>query len=339
MARLFKNIFKILPSFIKIKAYRMLGAKIGRGFKMGYGSFINVKLLKNISIGENVSLGKHVKIESKKLVIGNDIEIGNHVNISARQFVTIGDESVIGNNTTIGGMQFHDSSFFMGKRVHVYQDCFLNTSKPLTLEDGVGVGGGTYIFTHGSWQNAYEGFPFAFAPVTIKKNAWLPWRVFVMPGVIIGENATIGSDALVGKDIPARSFAVGVPAKVIKSNHEYIKEMNELQKLQLMNEIFADYKLYVKEFDGQEAKIETNNHIIELIMQNNFRICYDLNEKSNTNKNRLLLTELNEHDKLEIGVLDLKNKRVHYTTDKSTNDFINYLTSYGIRFDKIGKYA
>ncbi|MFK2395474.1 DapH/DapD/GlmU-related protein [Bacteroides fragilis] len=50
----------------------------------------------------------------------------------------------------------------------------------------------------------------------IKKNAWLGEGVAVMPGVTIGENSVIGANAVVTKDIPDNSIAVGIPAKVIK---------------------------------------------------------------------------------------------------------------------------
>lgn len=49
-----------------------------------------------------------------------------------------------------------------------------------------------------------------------------------MPGVSIGDNCIIGCDAVVTKNIPDNSIAVGVPAKVIESLDEYIeKHMNE----------------------------------------------------------------------------------------------------------------
>ena len=57
---------------------------------------------------------------------------------------------------------------------------------------------------------------FAKGTVIIKKNAWLGEGVAVMPGVTIGENSVIGANAVVTKDIPDNSIAVGIPAKVIK---------------------------------------------------------------------------------------------------------------------------
>jgi len=38
----------------------------------------------------------------------------------------------------------------------------------------------------------------------------------ILPGVTIGSRATIGAGAVITKDIPENSIAVGVPAKVIK---------------------------------------------------------------------------------------------------------------------------
>lgn len=48
--------------------------------------------------------------------------------------------------------------------------------------------------------------------VIIGKNVWIGRNVCIMPGVTIGDNVTIGANAVVTKDIPAGSVAVGVPA-------------------------------------------------------------------------------------------------------------------------------
>ena len=39
----------------------------------------------------------------------------------------------------------------------------------------------------------------------------------MLPGVRIGENSVIGAGAIVTKDIPANSVAVGNPARVLRS--------------------------------------------------------------------------------------------------------------------------
>ena len=46
-----------------------------------------------------------------------------------------------------------------------------------------------------------------------------------MPGVSIGNNFIIGAGAVVSKDIPDNSVAVGVPARVIKSADDYLEKI------------------------------------------------------------------------------------------------------------------
>ena len=52
--------------------------------------------------------------------------------------------------------------------------------------------------------------------ITIGDNVWIGGNTCIMPGVTIGNNVVVGAGAVVTKDIPDNSLAVGVPAKVIK---------------------------------------------------------------------------------------------------------------------------
>ena len=52
--------------------------------------------------------------------------------------------------------------------------------------------------------------------IVIEDDVWLGAGVIVLPQVTIGEGAIIGAGAVVTKDIPPHSVAVGNPAKVIK---------------------------------------------------------------------------------------------------------------------------
>ncbi|MDR0920429.1 MAG: polysaccharide pyruvyl transferase family protein [Oscillospiraceae bacterium] len=56
------------------------------------------------------------------------------------------------------------------------------------------------------------------APVKFEGHVWLGQNVTVLKGVTIGTGTCVGAKSLVTKDIPPNSLAVGVPAKVIKSN-------------------------------------------------------------------------------------------------------------------------
>ena len=53
-------------------------------------------------------------------------------------------------------------------------------------------------------------------PVVIGDDCWFGANVVVCPGVTIGEGGVIGAGGIVTRDIPARSFAAGSPARVIR---------------------------------------------------------------------------------------------------------------------------
>lgn len=55
-----------------------------------------------------------------------------------------------------------------------------------------------------------------YAGVTIGERVWIGASCTILPGVTIGDHAVIGAGAVVAKDIPAHSLAVGVPARVVR---------------------------------------------------------------------------------------------------------------------------
>ncbi|CAG8902483.1 unnamed protein product [Penicillium egyptiacum] len=92
-------------------------------------------------------------------------------------------------------------------------DCSL-----ITIGDRVSFGPNVSILaaTHEtSVQSRRDGWEFA-REVSIGSDCWIGGGVTIVAGVIIGEGCTIGAGAIVTKDIPAFSVAVGIPARVVK---------------------------------------------------------------------------------------------------------------------------
>jgi acetyltransferase-like isoleucine patch superfamily enzyme len=52
----------------------------------------------------------------------------------------------------------------------------------------------------------------------IGKRCFIGVSAMILPGVRIGDDCIIGAASVVAHDIPAGSVAVGVPAKVVRSN-------------------------------------------------------------------------------------------------------------------------
>lgn len=62
-------------------------------------------------------------------------------------------------------------------------------------------------------------------PIVIGNNVYIGNNVLLLPGVTIGNNVVIGAGAVVSRDIPDNSLAIGVPARVIKTADEYFEKL------------------------------------------------------------------------------------------------------------------
>ena len=76
-------------------------------------------------------------------------------------------------------------------------------------------------------------------PVHIGNNCWFGASVTVCPGVTIGDNCVIGAGSVVTRDIPADSFAAGVPCRVIR-------KLGDADSMRHKPEILADNTLIGK---------------------------------------------------------------------------------------------
>lgn len=61
--------------------------------------------------------------------------------------------------------------------------------------------------------------------IVVGNHVWIAAHAIVLKGSSIGNNSVIGTNSLVTSDIPNNSIAVGIPAKVIKSNIDWVREL------------------------------------------------------------------------------------------------------------------
>ncbi|HET8985440.1 MAG TPA: acyltransferase [Trueperaceae bacterium] len=93
--------------------------------------------------------------------------------------------------------------------------------KEIVIEDdvmfaaNVFVSDGAHGTTTGETPYKFQGIT-GIAPIRIGRGSWIGQNAVIMPGVTIGELAVIGANSVVTKDVPARSVAVGAPARVVK---------------------------------------------------------------------------------------------------------------------------
>lgn len=98
----------------------------------------------------------------------------------------------------------------------------------ITLGDNVHITNGVKFITHAGgtllFRNIVPDLEVT-KPITLGNNVYIGNDVIILPGVNIGSNVVIGAGAVVSKDIPANSVAVGVPAKVIETIDEYLTKL------------------------------------------------------------------------------------------------------------------
>lgn len=106
----------------------------------------------------------------------------------------------------------------LGDNVYMNANCVILDCAKVTIGDNTFIGPNVQLYTpiHPMDYKTRNTFIEWAKPITIGKNCWLGGSVIVLPGVKIGDGCVIGAGAVVTKDIPANSLAVGNPAKIVK---------------------------------------------------------------------------------------------------------------------------
>ena len=144
----------------------------------------------------------------------------------------------------------------MGENIHIYGKIAWGTEPwIITLGNNVHITDGVKFITH-------DGGTLLFRdkvpdleitkPIVIGSNVYIGNNVILLPGVSIGNNVVIGAGAVVSKDIPSDSLAVGVPARVIKSIDDYFQKISS-ESLHLGNLVGKEKDDALKTYYGYKG--------------------------------------------------------------------------------------
>ena len=115
--------------------------------------------------------------------------------------------------------------------VHLYERIEWSTELWLiTLGNNVHITDGVGFETHDGGTLLYRHLVPDLEitkPITVGNDVYIGNNVIILPGVNIGNNVIIGAGAIVSKDIPNNSVAVGVSARVIKTADEYFEKIQK----------------------------------------------------------------------------------------------------------------
>lgn len=326
-------IFGPWPSFFKKFLYKLKGYHIGRNVKIGFGSVI---------IGKSVRIGENSKIGTFTFLLSNEINIGKFVHINSFSYLdvkklSVGNDSRINEHVFVSGLSLPDSELKMGKRSLIMQYSFLNPTKPIILEDDVAIGGLCCIFTHSSWQSVMDGYPVRFAPVIIKKNVWIAWRVFILPGIEIGENSTIAADSTVTMSIPPHSLASGSPAKVNLSGEKYWpRKINDQTKKKLLEDINREFIAYLKDngFDAEFVNTNESQQIAVKSFPGKIYFKDSIDNNMRLSKKDTIISLFKEvggnDDSMKICI----SQKYRTGSNRLGEEYVRFLSRYGIRFNR-----
>jgi acetyltransferase-like isoleucine patch superfamily enzyme len=105
----------------------------------------------------------------------------------------------------------------------VGDDVWFSPGCTLAVHDSVSIGSNCvfaeYVSIHdnnhamGALEEPLAGRGFDTAPIAIGRNVWVGAKATILMGVTIGDNAIIGANSVVTRDVPDGASVAGAPAR------------------------------------------------------------------------------------------------------------------------------
>ncbi|ADI63869.1 acyltransferase [Trichormus azollae] len=184
--------------------YRRIFASIGEKVYIQHGAeFICTAY---IEIGNGVHIFKNVRLDAKghpsnRIYLGNGVAIERNVDIGAMDHTCI----------------YIDDNTFIAPNVCIAGPGDIRIGKQCMIGSHTGIYANSHIFADPLLPIRHQGV--TCQGIVIEDDCWLGHGVTVLDGVHIGQGSVVGAGAVVNKDIPPYSVAVGTPARVIKNRN------------------------------------------------------------------------------------------------------------------------
>ena len=208
--------FRVLSPDDKTRVLREHGASIGHGVELGDGSLVAAP---RVVVQDGVRLGPRATVLCEEVVaIGEQTEFGPDLELRCRR-AFLGAGIWGGRSIRFGGGGHRDpwATLAIGDLAFVGDEAFVNVCRPVLIGREVFLTMRSLIVTHNIGHSLLEGFENRFAPVVLEDRSQVGLGAVVYAGCRVGAESIVASNSYVVGDVPARSFAIGVPAKVTGS--------------------------------------------------------------------------------------------------------------------------
>jgi len=171
---------------------RLIVRLLRRRYLTRYGRRLKLDGLCFIGPGVVLEIGKTAQVE-----LGRWSWIGHGTKIRCHEGrVSIGAKTVMGQECTISAFQL----------VSIGRECVI-ADRVMLIDFDHGVVEVDRPIRH---QGIYK------RDTIVGNNVWIGYGACILRGVTVGDNAIIGTNAVVTKDVPPNAVVAGVPAKVIR---------------------------------------------------------------------------------------------------------------------------
>lgn len=228
----------------------------------------------DVQIGQGVIVEEGALITGKggparKVVLGDFSYIGRDTRILTPEF-RIGDYSKLHANSFVHG----EKPMQIGRNCWIGGNCVLDSMGGLDLDDNVGVGAHSQLWTHIQFGDIVEGSRFhSYKYMHVKKDVWFVGHCIVSP-VNVGEKSMAMVGSVVTKDMLPNHIYAGVPATDLSDKLGYqFEERTVDQKAAKLQELMDAFLQLHPQFKGQLAIIRSQTEKIEGIT------CFDVSRR------------------------------------------------------------
>ena len=206
----------------------MLGFSLGPGARVGFGAIVG---------GAQVALGEGARVAPFSLVVADEVVLGPRARIGPLTMVrvrrlSLGPFARIGALVMVAGRErfFMHSAFTLGTNARIFPLCWVDCGQHVHVGDDSCLGGGTHVFTHGSFLSYLEGYPVNSGDVHVGDNVYIAWRCVLLPGTRIEGDAVVGAKSLLKGSFPRGVLLAGTPAKIVRQPYPPTPDASERRK-------------------------------------------------------------------------------------------------------------